>query len=178
LTALTSASHAAADAHVAEALADPDESVRIRALLLCAASGVGGDKIIPRAIQIVTKDARGAPPQVVRAAIEVVIRRREAGTLPLPEAQDALCRLATPIGFFSRLFGQTPPPAAVLVTAIGAIGRLGTDRAKNLLTRLKRSKDPDVAQAAQRELEHKGARTPLAPMSSLDVAGRKSFSGD
>jgi HEAT repeat protein len=178
LTALTSASHAAADAHVAEALADPDESVRIRALLLCAASGVGGDKIIPRAIQIVTKDARGASPQVVRAAIEVVIRRREAGTLPLPEAQDALCRLATPIGFFGRLFGQTPPPAAVLVTAIGAIGRLGTDRAKNLLTRLKRSKDPDVAQAAQRELDHKGARTPLAPMSSLDVAGRKSFSGD
>jgi hypothetical protein len=64
------------------------------------------------------------------------------------------------------------------VTAIAAIGRLGTDRAKDLLTRLKRSKDPDVAQAAQRELEPKGGKTPLAPMSHLDVASRKSFSGD
>jgi HEAT repeat protein len=178
LTALASANHAAADEHVAEALADPDENVRIRALLLCAGSGVGGDQIIPRAIQIVSKDARGASPQVVRAAIEVVIRRREAGTLSLPEAEVALCRLATPIGFFGRLFGQTPPPAAVLVTAIAAIGRLGTDKATSLLQRLKRSKDPDVAQAAKRELEHKGGRSPLTPMSSLDAASRKSFSGD
>ncbi|MBN2573845.1 MAG: HEAT repeat domain-containing protein [Deltaproteobacteria bacterium] len=178
LTALASANQAAANPHVAEALADSDESVRIRALLLCAASGVGDEQVIPRAIQIVSKDARGAPPQVVRAAIEVVIRRREAGALPLPDAQEALCRLATPIGFFGRLFGQTTQPAAVLVTAIGAIGRLGTDRAKNLLVRLGHSKDPDVAQAAQRELEHKGTRSPLSPMSSLDVAGRKSFSGD
>ena len=135
--------------YVAEALADPDENVRIRALLLCAGSGVGGEKIIPRAIQIVSKDARGAPPQVVRAAIEVVVRRWEAGTLALPEAEIALCRLAAPIGFFGRLFGQTPPPATVLVTAIAAIGRLGTDQATNLLQRLKRSRDPDVAQAAQ-----------------------------
>lgn len=178
LTALTSASHAAAEPHVAEALADPDENVRIRALLLCAGSGVGGDQIIPRAIKIVSKDARGASPQVVRAAIEVVIRRWEAGTLALPEAEAALCQLAAPIGFFGRMFGQTPPPPAVLITAIGAIGRLGTDRAKALLTRLKRSKDIDVARAAQRELDHKGARAPLATMSSLDVAGRKSFSGD
>ena len=178
LTALASANHPAADPHVAEALADPDENVRIRALLLCAGSGVGGEKIIPRAIRIVSKDARGAPPQVVRAAIEVVIRRREAGTLSLPEAEAALCRLATPIGFFARLFGQTPPPAAVLVTAIAAIGRLGTDRATNLLQRLRRSKDPDVALAAQREIEQKGGRKPLGPMSSVDVASRKSFSGD
>ena len=178
LSAVASADQAAAHPHVAEALADPDESVRIRALLLCAATGVGGEQVIPRAIQIVSKDARGAPPQVVRAAIEVVIRRREAGTLPLPDAQEALCRLATPIGFFGRLFGQTPPPPAVLVTAIGAIGRLGTDRAKHLLVRLSHSRDPDVAQAAQRELEHKGTRGPLSPMSPVDVAGRKSFSGD
>ena len=179
LTALASASHSAAEAHVADALADPDESVRIRALLLCAASGVGGDKVIPRAIQIVSKDARGASPQVVRAAIEVVIRRWEAGTLALPDAQAALCRLATPIGFFGKLLGQTPPPAAVLITAIAAIGRLGTDRARNLLGRLKRSKDPDVAQAAQRELDHRGGRAPLAPLLSHDGSvSRKSFSGD
>ena len=38
LTALTSANHVAADEHMAEALADPDENVRIRALLLCAGS--------------------------------------------------------------------------------------------------------------------------------------------
>jgi HEAT repeat protein len=179
LTALASASPAAADAHVADALADPDESVRIRALLLCAGSGVGGEKVIPRAIKIVSKDARGATPQVVRAAIEVVIRRREAGALSLSEAEAALCRLATPIGFFGRLFGQTPMPAAVLATAIAAIGRLGTDRATNLLGRLKRSKDPDVAQAAKRELDHRGSLTPLAPLLAHDgTVSRKSFSGD
>ena len=77
------------------------------------------------------------------------------------------------------MFGQTPPPAAVLVTAVAAIGRLGTDRATKLLTRLGRSKDPDVAQAAQRELDHKGGKAPLAPLSSIDAgANRKSISGD
>jgi HEAT repeat protein len=115
----------------------------------------------------------------VRAAIEVVIRRREAGALSLSEAEAALCRLATPIGLFGRLFGQTPMPAAVLVTAIAAIGRLGTDRATNLLGRLKRSKDPDVAQAAKRELDHRGSLTPLAPLLAHDgTVSRKSFSGD
>ena len=179
LTALASANPRAADDHVAEALADHDESVRIRALLLCAASGVGGDKVIPRAIKIVSKDARGAPPQVVRAAIEVVVRRQEAGTLALADAEAALCRLATPIGFFAKMFGQTPPPAAVLVTAIAAIGRLGTDRATKLLARLARSKDPDVAQFAQRELDHKDGKTPLAPLASIDGStNRKSYSGD
>jgi HEAT repeat protein len=172
LTGLASANPGAADPHVAKALSDSDESVRIRALLLCAATGVGGAQVIPKAIQIVSKDARGAPPQVV------VIRRREAGTLPLHDAQEALCRLAAPIGLLGRLFGQTSPPAAVLVTAIGAIGRLGTDRATKLLARLSHSKDPDVAETAKRELNHKGSRTPLAPMSSLDIASRKSFSGD
>jgi len=178
LSALASASQATADPHVATALADSDETVRIRALLLCAATGVGGAQVIPQAIQIVSRDARGAPPQVVRAAIEVVIRRREAGALPLPDAQEALCRLATPIGLFGRLLGQTPPPATVLVTAIGAIGRLGTDRATKLLTRLSHSRDVDVAQAAKRELSHKGHKVPLAPMSTTEIAGRKSFSGD
>jgi HEAT repeat protein len=175
LSALAAAAHAVADPYVANALADADESVRIRALLLCAATGVGGTQVIPKAVQIVAKDARGAPPQVVRAAIEVIIRRREAGALPLPDAQEALCRLATPIGLFGRLFGQTPPPAPVLITAIGAIGRLGTDRATKLLTRLSHSKDVEVADAAKHELTH---RTPLPTLSSADVARRKSFSGD
>jgi hypothetical protein len=179
LTALVSASRSLAESHVADALADPDESVRIRALLLCAGTGVGGAQVIPRAVEIVSRDARGASPQVVRAAIEVVIRRWEAGALALPEAQDALCRLATPIGFFGKLFGQTPPPAPVLITAIGAIGRLGTDKARHLLARLGRSRDPDVAQAAQRELDHRGTRTPLAPLLSSDgTVSRKSLSGD
>jgi HEAT repeat protein len=179
LTALATANHAAAEPHVATAMADHDESVRIRALLLCASSGVGGEQIIPRAIKIVSRDARGAPPQVVRAAIEVVIRRWEAGSLSLPEAEAALCQLARPIGFFAKLFGQTPPPAAVLETAIKAIGRLGTDRATNLLHRLSRSKDLDVALAAKRELDHKGSKAPLTPLLSPDgKVSRKSFSGD
>jgi|GEM_PF-2312728 len=179
LTALSTANPGAADSHVAKALADPDESVRIRALLLCAATGVGGDKVIPHAIEIVSKDARGATPQVVRAAIEVVVRRQEAGTLRLSDAEAALCRLATPIGFFGKMLGQNPPPAAVLVTAIAGIGRLGTDRATKLLSRLARNRDPDVARAAQRELDHKGSKTPLAPLSSLDGSGnRRSYSGD
>jgi HEAT repeat protein len=168
LTALASACPPAAETYVALALADPDENVRIRALLLCANTGLGGDKIIPRAIQLVAKDARGAPPQVVRAAIEVVVRRREAGALPIAEAEFALCRLTTPIGFFGRMLGQKSPPAAVMVTAIAALGRLGTDRTSKLLVRLGRSKDPDIAQSARRELENKGGRGPMTPMPMVD----------
>jgi len=169
---------------VALALADPDENVRIRALLLCANTGIGSDKIIPRAIQLVAKDARGAPPQVVRAAIEVVVRRREAGALPIAEAEFALCKLATPIGWFGRILGQTPPPAAIMVTAISALGRLGTDRTSKLILRLSHSKDPDIAQASRRELEHKGGRGPMTPMPMVDssvlsiASGRKPPSPD
>jgi HEAT repeat protein len=168
LTALAAACKPAAEVYVAQALGDPDESVRIRALLLCANTGVGSDKVIPRAIQLVSKDARGAPPQVVRAAIEVVVRRREAGSLPIADAEAALCRLAMPIGFFGRIFGQKTPPAAVLVTAIAALSRLGTDRAEKLLVRLAHSKDPDVAQAARKELGNKSGRTPMTPMPMVD----------
>ena len=142
---------------------------RIRALLLCANTGIGSAKIIPRAVEIVSKDARGAPPQVVRAAIEVVVRRREAGALQIGEAEAALCHLAAPIGFFGRMFGQTPPPAAVLVTAIVALGRLGTDRAEKLLVRLGRSKDPDGALAARNELERKISGRPPGTMPALDT---------
>jgi HEAT repeat protein len=168
LTALASACPPAAESYVAQALSDPDENVRIRALLLCANTGVGSENIIPRAIQLVAKDARGAPPQVVRAAIEVVVRRREAGALPIAEAEFALCRLTTPIGFFGRMLGQTSPPAAVMVTAIAALGRLGTDRASKLLVGLSHSKDPDIAQAARRELNQKGGRGPMTPMPMVD----------
>jgi HEAT repeat protein len=168
LTALVAASALAAEAHVAQALSDSDENVRIRALLLCAKTGVGSEKVIPRAIELVSKDARGAPPQVVRAAIEVVVRRREAGSLAIAVAEDALCRLATPIGFFGRMVGKRTPPAPVLITAIVALGRLGTDRAKRLLVRLGHSKDPDVAQACQRELDSSGGRAPLTPMPLVD----------
>jgi HEAT repeat protein len=168
LTALASACPPAAETYVALALADPDESVRIRALLLCANTGIGSEKIIPRAIQLVAKDARGAPPQVVRAAIEVVVRRREAGALPIAEAEFALCRLAAPIGFLGRMLGQTSPPAAVMVTAIAALGRLGTERTSKLVLRLSRSKDPDIAQAARRELDPKGGRGPMTPMPMVD----------
>jgi HEAT repeat protein len=177
LTALASACPPAAEVYVAQALADPDENVRIRALLLCANTGIGSDKIIPRAIQLVAKDARGAPPQVVRAAIEVVVRRREAGALPIAEAEFALCRLTKPIGFFGRLLGQKSPPAAVMVTAIAALGRLGTDRATKLLARLSRGKDPDIVQASRRALDHKGGSGPMTPMPMVDSSvlhiGRK-----
>ena len=168
LTALTSACPSAAEVYVAQALGDPDESVRIRALLLCANTGVGSEKIIPRAIQLVAKDARGAPPQVVRAAIEVVVRRREAGALPIADAEFALCRLASPIGFIGRLLGQKTPPAAVMVTAIAALGRLGTDRASKLLARLSHSRDPDIAQTSRRELDQRGGRGPMTPMPMVD----------
>jgi HEAT repeat protein len=72
-----------------------------------------------------------------------------------------------------RLFGQTPPPAAVLVTAIAALGRLGTERAARLLVKLERSKEPEVAQAAQRLLDGVGDQTPIEPTSSPDVADGK-----
>jgi HEAT repeat protein len=168
LTGLAACSSHAAEIYVAQALSDPDENVRIRALLLCANSGVGSDKVVPRAIQLVSKDARGAPPQVVRAAIEVVVRRREAGALPIADAEAALCHLAAPIGILGRLVGMKAPPAAVLVAAIVALGRLGTVRSTKLLARLGRSKDPDIAQAARRELEHHDGRAPATPMSLAD----------
>jgi hypothetical protein len=104
----------------------------------------------------------------VRAAIEVVVRRREAGALPIAEAEFALCRLTTPIGVLGRMLGQKSPPAAVMVPAIAALGRLGTDRATKLLARLSRSKDPDIAQTARRELDHKGGRGPMTPMPMVD----------
>jgi HEAT repeat protein len=168
LTALSACSSHAAEVYVAQALSDPDENVRIRALLLCANTGVGSDKVVPRAIQLVSKDARGAPPQVVRAAIEVVVRRREAGALPIADAEAALCRLAAPIGFLGRLIGMKVPPAPVLVTALAALGRLGTDRSTKLLARLSRSKDLDIAQAARRELEHHDGRAPSTLMPLVD----------
>jgi HEAT repeat protein len=168
LTALASACRPAAEIYVAQALADPDENVRIRALLLCATTGVGSEKVIPRAIELVSRDARGAPPQVVRAAIEVVVRRREAGSLPIADAEAALCRLARPIGFFGRLLGKKSPPAAVLVTAISALARLGTDRAQKLVVRLSHSNDPDVAAACRKELDSKGGRAPMTPMPIVD----------
>jgi HEAT repeat protein len=98
----------------------------------------------------------------------VVVRRREAGALPIADAEAALCRLATPIGFLGRLFGQKTPPAAVLLTAIAALGRLGTDRAEKLLVRLGHSKDPDLAQACRKELARKGGHAPLTPMPMVD----------
>ena len=153
LSALVAANPGAANLWVARALADTDENVRIRALLLCASSGVGGEQVIPRAIKIVAQDARGASPQIVRAAIEVVIGRWEAGALAVAQAEAALCRLAAPIGVFGRMFGQTPPPSAVLLMAIAALGRLRTDRAARLLVKLEKSKDADVAKAAQRVLD-------------------------
>ena len=168
LTALTAACKPAAEVYVAQALADPDENVRIRALLLCATTGVGSEKVIPRAIELVSKDARGAPPQVVRAAIEVVVRRREAGSLPIADAEAALCRLASPIGFLGRLLGKKTPPATVLVTAISALARLGTDRAQKLVVRLSHSNDPDVASACRKELDSKGGRSPMTPMPMID----------
>lgn len=162
LTALVAASPAAASLWVARALADSDENVRIRALLLCASSGVGGEQVIPRAIKIVSQDARGASPQVVRAAIEVVIRRFEAGALAVAQAEAALCRLAAPIGVWGRMFGQVPPPREVLLMAIAALGRLGTERAARLLVKLERSKDPRVAGAARRVLD--GESEPVEPL--------------
>ncbi len=154
LTALVSANPAAANLWVARALEDPDENVRTRALLLCASSGVGGDQVIPRAIRIVSKDARGAAPQIVRAAVEVIVRRWEAGALPLVLAERALCRLAAPVGWPGRVLGHTPPPPNVLVTVINALGRLGTERAAGLLLKLERSKEPEVARTAKHVLDH------------------------
>jgi len=168
LTALAAVCKPAAEVYVAQALSDPDENVRIRALLLCANTGVGSEKVIPRAIELVSKDARGAPPQVVRAAIEVVVRRREAGSLAIADAEAALCRLAAPIGLLGRILGKKTPPAAVLVTAIAALGRLGTDRAEKLVLRLSRSKDPDIAQACRKELDSKGGLAPMTPMPMID----------
>jgi HEAT repeat protein len=162
LTALARASPASAHLWVARALADPDESVRIRALLLCASSGVGGEQVIPRAVKIVSNDARGASLQIVRAAIEVVVRRWEAGALAAAQAEAALCRLAAPIGFWGRMFGQVPPPREVLLMAIAALGRLGTERAARLLVKLERSKDPLVTKAARRVLD--GDSEPVEPL--------------
>jgi hypothetical protein len=62
LTALAEADSIVAESYVAEALSDPDESVRIRALLLCAKTGLGSAKIVPQAIRFISRDARRASP--------------------------------------------------------------------------------------------------------------------
>jgi HEAT repeat protein len=159
LTALAEANPGVAESHVAEALSDSDESVRIRALLLCAHTGLGSSKIVPQAIRLISRDARGASPPVVRAAIEVVVTRRQAIALAAIDADDALCRLAKPIGFFGRLLGHQTPPADVLVTAISALGRLGSAKARKVLQQLSKSPDPDVVHAAKEALAGRSSKT-------------------
>jgi HEAT repeat protein len=159
LTALAEADANMAESFVAEALSDPDESVRIRALLLCANTGLGSAKIIPQAIKLISHDARGASPPVVRAAIEVVVSRQQANALAAVDADDALCRLAKPIGFFGKLLGRRTPPADVLVTAISALGRLGSAQAQKVLRQLSKSPDPDVVHAAGEALAGRSAKT-------------------
>jgi HEAT repeat protein len=159
LTALAEADANVAESHVAEALSDPDESVRIRALLLCANTGLGSAKIVPQAIRFISHDARGASPPVVRAAIEVVVSRRQANALAAVDADDALCRLAKPIGFFGRLLGHRTPPADVLITAISALGRLGSAKAHKVLDQLSKSPDPDVVHAAKEALAGRSSKT-------------------
>jgi HEAT repeat protein len=159
LTALAEANANVAESFVAEALSDPDESVRIRALLLCANTGLGSAKIVPQAIRFISRDARGASPPVVRAAIEVVVSRRQANALAAVDADDALCRLAKPIGFFGRMLGHRTPPADVLITAISALGRLGSAQAQKVLRQLSKSTDPDVVHAADDALAGRSSKT-------------------
>jgi HEAT repeat protein len=159
LTALAEADSIVAESHVAEALSDPDESVRIRALLLCANTGLGSAKIVPQAIQLISRDARGASPPVVRAAIEVVVSRRQSNALAGVDADEALCRLAKPIGLFGRLLGRRTPPPDVLITAISALGRLGSAKAHKVLRQLRKSHDPDVVHAAEDALAGRSTKT-------------------
>jgi HEAT repeat protein len=95
----------------------------------------------------------------VRAAIEVVVSRRQANALAGVDADDALCRLAKPIGFFGRLLGHRTPPADVLVTAISALGRLGSAQAQKVLRQLSKSPDPDVVHAAGEALAGRSSKT-------------------
>ena len=159
LTALAEADANLAESFVAEALSDSDESVRIRALLLCANTGLGSAKIVPQAIRLISHDARGASPPVIRAAIEVVVSQRESKALAAVDADDALCRLAKPIGFFGRLLGRQTPPGDVLVTAISALGRLGSAQAHKVLQQLSKSPDPDVVHAAEEALAGRSSKT-------------------
>ena len=172
LTALAEADSIVAESYVAEALSDPDESVRIRALLLCAKTGLGSAKIVPQAIRFISRDARGASPPVVRAAIEVVVSRRQANALAAVDADDALCRLAKPTGFVGRLLGRRTPPADVLITAISALGRLGSAQAQKVLHQLSKSSDPDVVHAAGEALAGRSSKTML--LSSAFASGVRS----
>jgi len=174
LTALAEANPSVAESHVAASLSDSDESVRIRALLLCAHTGLGSAKIVPHAIQLISRDARGASPPVVRAAIEVVVSRRQAIALAAIDADDALCRLAKPIGFFGRLLGHQTPPADVLVTAISALGRLGSAKAQKVLHQLSKSADSDVVHAANEALAGRSSKTmALSSVFGSDVRSAK-----
>jgi HEAT repeat protein len=96
---------------------------------------------------------------VVRAAIEVVVSRQQANALAAVDADDALCRLAKPIGFFGKLLGRRTPPADVLVTAISALGRLGSAQAQRVLRQLGKSADPDVVHAAGEALAGRSTKT-------------------
>jgi len=174
LTALAESNPGVAEGQIALALSDPDESVRIRALLLCAHTGLGSAKIVPQAIRLISHDARGASPPVIRAAIEVVVSRREANALAAVDTDDALCRLAKPIGRLGRLLGRRTPPADVLVTAISALGRLGSAKAKKVLHQLSKSPDPDVVHAAEDALAGRSTKTmALSSVFNTDVRSAK-----
>jgi HEAT repeat protein len=57
------------------------------------------------------------------------------------------------------LLGHRTPPADVLVTAISALGRLGSAQAQKVLRQLSKSPDPDVVHAAGEALAGRSTKT-------------------
>jgi HEAT repeat protein len=57
------------------------------------------------------------------------------------------------------MLGHRTPPADVLITAISALGRLGSAQAQKVLRQLSKSADPDVVHAAGEALAGRSAKT-------------------
>ena len=159
LTALVEANASVAESYVAGALSDADESVRIRALLLCAHTGLGSAKIVPQAIRLISHDARGASPPVVRAAIEVVVSRRQANALAAVDADDAPLS-AGQAHRFLRSSARPPYPAGRRV-GHGHLGAraTGIGQGPQGPAPAQQEPDPDVVHAAEEALAGRSTKT-------------------
>lgn len=158
LSLLAAADANKADAYVAQAFKDDDSSVRVRALTICASTGLGRAQIVPRAMDLIVKDAARADASVVCAAIDVVSRAAQQGALLTADAEKIFCKLVEPVGTVGRMLGREALPADVLAAGISALSTFSSPKAQRILDKLVRDKDPEISKIARKALAGRTAR--------------------
>ena len=166
LSLLVAANPATAEEPVGKAGHDHAPSVRARAFLLCAIAKVAREKLVPLALDMVASNASKADVEVMKAAIEVAGAVASEGGDKAPKAEDALCVLLTPVGWFGRMTGRDRIPVDVLFAAAGALARLTTPKAEKTLAALERDGDPEVARICREGRIASRARRSSQPVQS------------